>query len=61
MHSHKLPNSWEQNFEFIRRKGTIVSIGNASGAVPPFAPLKLGPKNVKFVRPVYVDHHPTVL
>ncbi len=60
-HSHKLLNSWELNFEVIRRKGTIVSIGNASGAVPPFPPLKLAPKNLKFVRPVYVDHHPTDL
>lgn len=58
-HSHKLSNSWEQNFEVIRRKGTIVSIGNASGAVPPFPPLKLAPKNLRFVRPVYVDHRPT--
>jgi len=54
----KLYNSWEQNFELIRRKGTIVAIGNASGAVPPFAPLKLAPKNLKVVRPVYVERHP---
>lgn len=54
----------------IRRKGTIVSVGNASGAVPPFArkplgffsdlysdlsaALKLGEKNIKVCRPVYV-------
>jgi hypothetical protein len=25
----------------LKRKGTLVSVGNASGAVPPFAPLKL--------------------
>lgn len=35
------------DFDVVRRKGTIVSLGNASGAVPPFAPLKLGPKNLK--------------
>lgn len=45
---------WEDNFALIARKGTIVSIGNASGAVPPFAPLKLVAKNVKVVRPTYV-------
>lgn len=31
----------------VNRKGTIVTLGNASGPVPPFAPLKLGPKNLK--------------
>lgn len=46
--------SWEDNFSLIARKGTIVSIGNASGAVPPFAPLKLAAKNLKVVRPTYV-------
>ena len=35
----------------IRRKGTIVSVGNASGPVPPFPPLKLTPKNIKLTRP----------
>lgn len=44
-------DTWEDNFALIARKGTIVSIGNASGAVPPFAPLKLVAKNVKVVRP----------
>lgn len=28
-------------------KGTLVTLGNASGAVPPFAPLRLGAKNLK--------------
>lgn len=31
----------------MSRKGTIVTLGNASGPVAPFAPLKLGPKNLK--------------
>jgi NADPH2:quinone reductase len=38
----------------LRRKGTLVSVGNASGAVPPFAPLRLSQKNLKLVRPTYV-------
>jgi hypothetical protein len=42
-----------KNFEFIKRKGSIVGVGNASGVIPPFSPLKLGEKNVKLVRPVY--------
>jgi len=44
-------DTWENNFPMIARKGTIVSIGNASGAVPPFQPLKLAEKNVKVLRP----------
>jgi len=44
--------TWEGNFEMIRRKGTIVSIGNASGVAPDFSPLKLGAKNIRLVRPV---------
>jgi NADPH:quinone reductase-like Zn-dependent oxidoreductase len=42
---------FELDFEIIRRKGTIVSVGNASGPVPPFSPLKLMPKNLKLLRP----------
>ncbi|KAB5590501.1 NADPH2:quinone reductase [Ceratobasidium theobromae] len=45
-------STWEDNFTSIRRKGTIVSFGNASGVVPPFSVLKLGTKNVKVCRPV---------
>lgn len=40
----------------IKRKGTIVSVGNASGAVPPFPVLKLVERNVKLLRPTYVKH-----
>lgn len=46
---------FDNDFKLIRRKGTIVSLGNASGAVPPFAPLKLSEKNVKLLRPKYVS------
>jgi len=44
-------DTFEDNFKFIRRKGTIVCVGNASGAVPPFPPLKLVEKNLKLLRP----------
>ncbi|KAH9929830.1 NAD-P-binding protein [Fomitopsis serialis] len=44
-------DTFEDNFKFIQRKGTIVCLGNASGAVPPFPPLKLVEKNVKLLRP----------
>lgn len=35
----------------MARKGTIVSIGNASGAVPPVSLLSLSSKNIKVARP----------
>ncbi|KAF8899277.1 hypothetical protein BD779DRAFT_1666974 [Infundibulicybe gibba] len=44
-------DTFDDNFKLIRRKGTIVSVGNASGAVAPFPPLKLIEKNVKLLRP----------
>lgn len=48
---------FDSDFEMLRRMGTLVSVGNASGAVPPFAPLKLSEKNLKLLRPVYVHDH----
>ncbi|BGP44121.1 NADPH:quinone reductase [Rhodotorula kratochvilovae] len=45
-------DTFDVDFDLLRRKGTLVTLGNASGAVPPFAPLKLGPKNLKVCRPV---------
>lgn len=45
-------DTWEDDFKMIARKGTIATFGNASGAVEPFAPLKLAAKNVKVARPV---------
>lgn len=42
---------FDNNFKMIKRKGTIVSYGNASGAVEPFSITKLVEKNVKLLRP----------
>lgn len=39
----------------LRRKGTLVAIGNASGPPDPISPLKLSAKNLKLVRPTRVD------
>ncbi|RSH83205.1 uncharacterized protein EHS24_006869 [Apiotrichum porosum] len=44
-------DTWEEDFLVVRTGATIVSFGNASGAVPPFSPLKLSPKCLKVVRP----------
>ena len=40
-------DTWEAAFEMVARKGSIITFGNASGAVPEFTPLKLAAKNVK--------------
>lgn len=40
-------DTWESNFDVARRKATLVTFGNASGPVEPFAPLKLAPKVLK--------------
>ena len=36
----------------MKRKGTIVVFGNASGPAPPFSLFKLAEKNVKLVSPM---------
>ncbi|KIL84945.1 quinone oxidoreductase [Fusarium avenaceum] len=48
--------TFDLDIELAARKGILVMVGNASGAVPPFNILRLGSKNVKLVRPV-VDHY----
>ncbi|CAK5264327.1 unnamed protein product, partial [Mycena citricolor] len=45
-------DTFDSNFVMLKRKGTLVSVGNASGAVPPMAPLRLVEKNLKLVRPM---------
>lgn len=44
-------DTFDGDLDAVRRKGTVVSLGNASGAVPPFAIARLGAKNIKLVRP----------
>ncbi|GFZ44358.1 hypothetical protein JCM24511_02080 [Saitozyma sp. JCM 24511] len=44
-------DTWEEDFEVVRPKATIVTFGNSSGPIPPFAPLKLFPKALKVTRP----------
>ncbi|KAL0951872.1 hypothetical protein HGRIS_008532 [Hohenbuehelia grisea] len=44
-------DTFEDNFKLIKRKGTIVVVGNASGPAPPFPVLKLTQKNVTILRP----------
>ena len=51
-----LVSRFDKNFELLKRKGTFISFGNASGAVPPFSPLKLMEKNIKFARPAVFNY-----
>lgn len=44
-------DTFDTDLAALRRKGTLVSFGNASGMVPPFAINKLSPKNLKLLRP----------
>ncbi|KAL4872628.1 hypothetical protein BDV12DRAFT_193350 [Aspergillus spectabilis] len=44
-------DTWEGSLEAVKRKGTIVWFGNASGPVPPLPLPKLSPKCVKVARP----------
>lgn len=44
-------DTFEIDLNAVRRKGTIVSYGNASGVVPPLSINRLTPKNLKVVRP----------
>ena len=48
--------SFDANFKLLRRKGTLVAVGNASGVVPPFAPLRLKEKNLKLLRPTVANY-----
>ena len=47
---------FEKNFELLKRKGTFVSFGNASGPAPAFSPLKLADKNLKITRPIVTNY-----
>jgi NADPH2:quinone reductase len=47
---------FDNNFKLLKRKGTLVSFGNASGPVPPFTIFKLVEKNVKLLRPTVSNY-----
>ncbi|KAF9566902.1 NAD(P)-binding protein [Agrocybe pediades] len=49
-------DTFDNNFKMIKRKGTIVSVGNASGAVAPFLISRLVEKNVKLLRPTMTNY-----
>ena len=48
---------FDDDFKMIKRKGTLVSVGNASGPVEPFSLLRLTDKNIRLLRPMFVHDH----
>ncbi|PWZ03812.1 NAD(P)-binding protein [Testicularia cyperi] len=53
-------DTWEACFEMVARKGSIVTFGNASGPIEPFAPLRLAAKNIKVCRPTLFNYVSTL-
>ncbi len=50
-------STWDKSLRSLRRRGMMVSFGNASGPVPPFAPLVLSQLGSLFVtRPTLGDY-----
>lgn len=49
-------DTFDTAFEVAALCGTIISFGNASGAVPPFSILQLTPKNIKLLRPSVMNY-----
>ncbi|CAO3662705.1 unnamed protein product [Umbelopsis vinacea] len=43
--------TWDTSLKAVRRLGTLISFGNASGVVPPINISVLAPKNIKLMRP----------
>ncbi|KAF1846584.1 NAD(P)-binding protein [Cucurbitaria berberidis CBS 394.84] len=48
--------TFDSSLATVRRKGTMVSFGNASGPVEGFALARLSPKNVKLLRPTLFNY-----
>jgi len=42
-------DTWDKSLDCLRPFGLMVSFGNASGVVPPFAPVTLGPRGSLYV------------
>ncbi|KAK8161068.1 hypothetical protein BKA80DRAFT_276642 [Phyllosticta citrichinensis] len=48
--------TFDASLEALARKGSMVSFGNASGAVPPFTIARLSAKNIKLLRPTLFNY-----
>ncbi|MBN1379728.1 MAG: quinone oxidoreductase [Gammaproteobacteria bacterium] len=49
-------STFEASLDSLKTFGTLVSFGNASGPVEPFAPLRLGGKSLFLTRPTLAHH-----
>jgi NADPH2:quinone reductase len=49
-------DQFENDLKVVARKGTVVSYGNSSGAVPPLTISRLSAKNVKILRPTLFNY-----
>lgn len=49
-------DTFQTSLDALARKGTLVSYGNASGLVPPFAITTLSSKNIKVLRPTVFNY-----
>ena len=49
-------DTWEGSLEAVKRKGSVVFFGNASGPVPPVPLPKLTAKNSKMCRPTLMNY-----
>ncbi len=49
-------DTWAAGLKSLARRGMMVTFGNASGPVPPFAPLELGGKSLFVTRPKLFDY-----
>jgi len=49
-------DTWASSLKSLARRGVMVTFGNASGPVPPFAPLELGAKSLFVTRPRLFDY-----
>lgn len=49
-------DTFEASLKSLARRGMMITFGNASGPVPPFAPLELGAKSLFLTRPKLFDY-----
>ncbi|MBO9546034.1 quinone oxidoreductase [Caulobacter sp.] len=49
-------DTWDASFKSLAKRGVLVTFGNASGPVPPFAPLELSAKSAFVTRPRLFDY-----
>jgi len=49
-------DTWTASLKSLARRGVMVTFGNASGPVPPFAPLELSAKSLFVTRPRLFDY-----